>query len=79
MLKIPAILFHPIPVFAPYQVIHDSTAWPQPNAKHEIPAYAEAASRRQAKFETNSNDQNPNDQNELDNTVRENLSKSSRD
>ena len=26
--------------------------------KHEIPAFAEAASRRQAKFETNSNDQN---------------------
>jgi len=27
------------------------------NPKHEIPAFAEAASRRQAKFETNSNDQ----------------------
>ncbi|OGQ06666.1 MAG: hypothetical protein A2026_00775 [Deltaproteobacteria bacterium RBG_19FT_COMBO_46_12] len=30
------------------------------NSKHEIPAFAEAASRRQAKFETNSNDQNSN-------------------
>jgi hypothetical protein len=29
------------------------------NSKHEIPAFAEAASRRQAKFETISNDQNP--------------------
>jgi hypothetical protein len=28
------------------------------NPKHEIPAFAEAASRRQAKFETISNDQN---------------------
>jgi hypothetical protein len=28
------------------------------NPKHEIPAFAEAASRRQAKFETMSNDQN---------------------
>jgi hypothetical protein len=27
------------------------------NLKHEIPAFAEAASRRQAKFETISNDQ----------------------
>jgi hypothetical protein len=27
------------------------------NPKHEIPAFAEAASRRQAKFETISNDQ----------------------
>ena len=26
--------------------------------KHEIPAFAEAATRRQAKLETNSNDQN---------------------
>jgi hypothetical protein len=28
-------------------------------SKHEIPAFAEAASRRQAKLETISNDQNP--------------------
>jgi hypothetical protein len=30
------------------------------NSKHEIPAFAEAASRRQAKFETNTNVQNTN-------------------
>jgi hypothetical protein len=29
------------------------------NPKTEIPAFAGAASRRQAKFETNSNDRNP--------------------
>jgi len=33
------------------------------NPKHEIPAFAEAASRRQAQFETISNDQIPNVQN----------------
>jgi hypothetical protein len=30
------------------------------NPKHEIPAFAEAATRRQAKFETIPNDQNSN-------------------
>jgi len=30
-----------------------------PNSKHEIPAFAEAASRRQANSETISNDRNP--------------------
>jgi len=34
-------------------------AGPILNPKREIPAFAEAASRRQAKFETISNDQNP--------------------
>jgi hypothetical protein len=33
------------------------------NSKHEIPAFAEAASRRQAKFETISNNQMSNVQN----------------
>jgi hypothetical protein len=33
------------------------------NPKHEIPAFAEAASRRQANFETISNVQNPKSQN----------------
>jgi hypothetical protein len=35
------------------------------NTKHEVPAFAEAASRRQAKFETISNDQISNVQNKL--------------
>jgi hypothetical protein len=34
------------------------------NSKHEIPAFAEAAPRRQAKLETSTNSQNPNDPNE---------------
>ena len=38
--------------------------WRGPNSKHQIPAFAEAASRRQAKFETSTNVQNPNFRNE---------------
>jgi hypothetical protein len=34
-------------------------AWSNLNPKHEIPAFAEAASRKQANFETISNVQNP--------------------